>query len=142
MERRLRELHKVAEHRLHRGDVDLLADDAVLDEAVLGRLALAHLDAQVEEPRHDLLDRRLPRAVALGREDIVQRDQSGILLADGHELVRAFERIFRLRKVHHGLRARRVRKRPQVGAGASSDGASSAVLKGCVKLGRLVSCTA
>jgi len=87
----LGELHEVAQHVLHRRDVDLLTDDAVLDEPVLGRLPLLHVDADVQELGHHFLDRRLPRAVPLRGEDVVQRHQRGILLADGDQLLGPFQ---------------------------------------------------
>ena len=72
-----------------------------MDQAVLGRLGLAHVDAQLEVTGHDQLHGRLPRPVLLRREHIVHANQRSIALADGAELLAALESILRLGKVLH-----------------------------------------
>ena len=126
--RRVGERHEVAEHGLHRGDVDLLADNAVLDQPVLGCLPLLRLHTDSEEPQDDSLNRRLPRAVPLGRKHVVKRHQRVVLPAHGYQLIRAPQRILGLRKVHHGERPLRPRQPAFHATGAGSK-------KGSVRVG-------
>lgn len=101
--------HQMAEHVLEGADVDLLADNAVLDQAVLGHPALLERDADVEVLGDHLLDHRRPRAVPLGREHVMQRVERGLLLTDVQQLLRALQRVLRLGEVvrHAAAAARR-----------------------------------
>jgi hypothetical protein len=80
------EAEEVLDHGLERAYVRLLADHAVLDDAVLRPLAVSQLDAELEELEHDLLHGDLPCAVTLGLDHCLERLERGTPLADGNEL--------------------------------------------------------
>lgn len=64
----------------------LLADDLVLVEALLGNVALAEVDAELQVLLHDGLMDFLPCSMSLALDDIVEGVQRWLLLADIDEL--------------------------------------------------------
>ena len=84
----LGELHEVAQHVLHRRDVDLPTDDAVLDEPVL---ELFFMSTQMSKNLVITSSTQAATHAPLRGEDVVQRHQRGILLADGDQLLGPFQ---------------------------------------------------
>mmetsp|Transcript_19979 Transcript_19979/g.60389 ORF Transcript_19979/g.60389 Transcript_19979/m.60389 type:complete len:301 (+) Transcript_19979:1538-2440(+) len=95
-------LDEILDDLLQTGHVDLLANIAVVDEAVLGVPPLLQLYAQVHVLEHDRLQDLGPGAVALASDDIMQRLQRRMLLPHSLQLLRALQCILRLRESTRG----------------------------------------
>mmetsp|Transcript_5961 Transcript_5961/g.15182 ORF Transcript_5961/g.15182 Transcript_5961/m.15182 type:complete len:437 (-) Transcript_5961:36-1346(-) len=91
-------LQEVLDDLLERVHVHLLAHDPVLDETVFREPPLLQLDAKLHVLEHYRLKDLRPSAMTLGGDHIVQRLERGVGLAHMDQLLRALERILRLRE--------------------------------------------